>query len=81
MSALVERLNEMQRERGMSGAAFARLLGVDRAVWSLVSRGQRPVPRSVMDSAFRLWPELASFYAQSLQISTDMRADQERTAV
>ena len=77
MTELVRQLTLIQQEEQLSDEAFARKLGVHRVMWSLVRRGKRQPGKRVIEGAFRLRPELGDVYAQSLQISTDERADEE----
>lgn len=81
MSELITRLSEIQDQQGLNNEAFARLLGVDRVTWSLTRRGKRPLGKRVIDGALRLRPELSYVYAQSLQESTDARANTDVAAV
>lgn len=77
MSELVRRLVQIQTDRGLTNAEFARMLGVNRAMWSMVRSGSREPGKKIIEGAFRLWPELSYVYAQALQISTDTRADRD----
>ena len=70
MSELVEQLRSMQREEGLSDAAFAGRLGVHRVMWSLVRRGKRQPGKRLIEGAFRLRQDLGDLYARSLQITT-----------
>ena len=79
VSELVRRLVQIQQAEGLSDEAFALKLGVHRVMWSLVRRGKRQPGKRVIEGAFRLWPELATIHAQSLQISTDRSTHSEET--
>lgn len=80
MSELVRRLVQIQTDRGLSNAEFARMLGVNRAMWSMVRSGSREPGKKVIEGAFRLWPELSFVYAQALQISTVSRPNSDAPA-
>jgi transcriptional regulator with XRE-family HTH domain len=77
VTELVRRLIEIQDREGLSNTEFARLLGVHRAMWSLVRSNNRKPGKKLLEGAFRRWPELSYVYAQALQISTDPRANHE----
>lgn len=80
MSELVRRLVQIQTDRGLTNAEFAKMLGVNRAMWSMVRSGNREPGKKVIEGAFRLWPELSFVYAQALQISTPTRTDRDEPA-
>lgn len=57
--ALLVALVDRQQALGMSGAAFARHLGISRALWSLTVQGRRPIRRLLLAGVSHRFPELA----------------------
>lgn len=55
---LLDRLKEKQTEDNMSDVAFARRLGISRAMWIETKRGTYPIRFQVLAAAAREFPTL-----------------------
>lgn len=80
LEPFVQALLERQAQEGISGNAFARRLGVDSSMWSLVSRGERRAARKVIDGALRLYPDLAPLLVPELSIDNSVAVIQQGAA-
>lgn len=57
------------RQNGDRDLDFAAQLGIGRAHWNYMRRGHRPISKTVIRQAVRLWPDLLTDYL------ADVRAD------
>ena len=55
-----------QKEKGLSGNAFADYLGINRGYWSQLRRGKRPVSLVLITRVLREWPGLAFYLPEEL---------------
>ena len=67
LEPIVQRLVEIQKEKGLTGTQFAEKLGVHAGHWSKVRRGIHRAGRGVIDGALRNYPELSFTYTDSLR--------------
>jgi hypothetical protein len=70
LEPIVQRLVEIQAQKGLNGVEFAQLLGVHAGHWSKVRRGLQKAGRDVIDGALRNFPELSFTYTDSLRKSS-----------
>lgn len=74
LEPMVQRLVEIQAQEGLTGAAFARKLGVHAGHWSKVRRGLEKAGKQIIDGALRNYPELMFIYADGLRKSSTTNA-------
>lgn len=74
---LVLKLIERQEAEGISGAAFARRLGIAKSYWWKVSHGDQQAGRKIVNGALSVYPDLVSLLVPSSSISngTDSNED------
>ncbi len=57
----------IEKQGGMTGAAFARLLGITPAEWSRIRLGRREPSRRIQGLVLRRWPELSGHLVEDLK--------------
>jgi len=55
---LIERLKQEQAQKELTEAQFAQRLGVSRALWFLIKRGERKPSLRLLSAVAREFPEL-----------------------
>lgn len=71
VGTLVTALVKKQESDGLGSNAFARRLGVDKATWSRVRRGEMQPSAAIYSAAMRVFPDLVAQVASGLEKSND----------
>lgn len=74
---LIQRLMDLQRGLGISGAEMSRRLGVNQSTWVRLVAGEMQPSLRVVQATVAAFPELRSFCVELLLIRSDLPADQE----
>lgn len=61
----------LEKQGAMSGAEFARLLGISAADVSRIKCGKRQPSKAIINAALGLWPELAYWVAQDAKAARE----------
>ena len=56
----------IEKQGAMSGAEFARQMGITRSYWNHIKAGRRPVTIYVARRAATRWPEMRGFLIEHL---------------
>lgn len=54
---LLQRLKQLQEDHKLNDQQFAARLGVSRALWTRIRRGERPIRYEVLSGAVQAFPE------------------------
>lgn len=74
---LVLKLIERQEAEGISGAAFARRLGITKSYWWKVSHGDQLAGRKIVDGALSAYPDLVSLLVPVSSIGNDASTNED----
>lgn len=58
MNMLVVKIQQVQKESGLSDGAFADKVGIDRSTWSYIKSGKRRPGARVLSAIMKHFPQL-----------------------
>lgn len=66
----------LEKQGSMSGAQFARLLGIEPADLSRIRNGRREPSKATINAALARWPDLAYLLAEDAKASQHLAANE-----
>jgi transcriptional regulator with XRE-family HTH domain len=56
--AIIEKVRQLQEERGINEVKFSEMLGISRAHWWMMKKGDRKPSAAFLSAVMRAFPEL-----------------------